>query len=608
MMKIKYFIATALMAATFNSCSDMLDNESDRYIYNPSLDEKVDSMFYINGILKGVQQAIDQTVLTNELRGDLLSPTSYASTDLRRLASFDYSDGNKYDSAYVYYRIINNCNYYVAHRDTTLATGSTLVAMKEYAEAKAIRAWAYMQLARTYGKVPFYTSPLTNISNVEQAASLERKDINEICDALAPDLEQYVNLPVPNWGDFDAGTTDNGGTKTVATAKMMFPVRLVLGDLYLETGQYAKAAEHYFQYLKKNQLVCGNYAASLTNYPEYKELPATMTAKETSLYANSNTSSWSSVFSFDNETRTYVAMASNKLRGQITELPALFGYNYYASSDGKTYSEKMSLQPSSAYLALSNGQSFYYQTKNGINVTAGSQPIGDMRYHASYYNYQVVSLPEPAKIITKYCNANIQIYRTAGIYLKLAEAINRMGHPDVAFAALKDGWNHRLEKDTTYMTTEGIQFLKTTVPFLTAENEVVFDDEDHTKDYSLGNQGIHMRGCGYTAGNLSEYKYKTEIAKKWAIMKSKGYEIPQTAADTLKAKIDAVEDLICDEMALELAFEGSRFGDLCRIARHKNNDNPFENNYGSLWLRDKLAFKNPSLDLTNSNNWFMPFK
>lgn len=250
MTKTKYFIAAALMAVSFNSCSDMLDNDSDRYVYNPSLNEKVDSMFYINGILKGVQQAIDQNVLTNELRGDLLSPTTYASTDLHKLATFDYADGNKYDSAYVYYRIINNCNYYVAHRDTTLATGSTHVAMKEYAEAKAIRAWAYMQLARTYGSVPFYTSPLTNIADVEQAANLERKDMKGICDALAPDLEQYVNLPVPNWGNFDAGMTDNNTTKTVATSKMMFPVRLVLGDMYLETGQYAKATEQFFQYLK----------------------------------------------------------------------------------------------------------------------------------------------------------------------------------------------------------------------------------------------------------------------------------------------------------------------------------------------------------------------
>lgn len=608
MKKVIYFIAAALMVVSFVSCSDMLDSKSDRYVYDPALDQKVDSMFYINGILKGVQQAIDQTVLTNELRGDLLSTSANASTDLRRLAAFDYADGNQYDSAYVYYRIINNCNYYVAHRDTTLATGSTQVAMKEYAEAKAIRAWAYMQLARTYGSVPFYTTPLTNIASVEEAAKLERKDMKGICDALAPDLEQYVNLPVPNWGNFDAGTTDAGSSKTVATSKMMFPVRLVLGDLYLETGQYAKAAEHYFQYLKKAKAVCGNYVANLNNYPDYLNLSSDVINADT--YANPNYNSWSSIFSFDNETQTYVAMATNKLRGQITQLPGLFGYNYYSASDGYTYNEKMSLQPSSAFLDLSNNQTYYYQTTNGQTTTVGSQVIGDMRYHAikNQIPSAETTAAEPVYVIMKYQNANIQIYRTAGIYLKLAEAVNRMGHPDVAFAVLKDGWNSTLEKDTTYMTAEGIQFLKTTVPFLTDENEVIFNDEDHGLKYSLGNQGIHMRGCGYTAGNLSEYRLSTELEKRWSALRQKGYEIPTTAADTLKAKIDAVEDMLCDEMALELAFEGSRFGDLCRIARHKNNDNPYTANFGSLWLRDKLAFKKPALDLSDPNNWLMPFK
>ena len=59
MKKVIYFIAAALMVVSFVSCSDMLDSKSDRYVYDPALDQKVDSMFYINGILKGVQQAID---------------------------------------------------------------------------------------------------------------------------------------------------------------------------------------------------------------------------------------------------------------------------------------------------------------------------------------------------------------------------------------------------------------------------------------------------------------------------------------------------------------------------------------------------------------------
>lgn len=613
MIKIKYFIAALMAAITLNSCSDMFDDGSNRYITNPSLDEKVDSMFYINGILKGVQQAIDQNVLINELRGDLLTTTKDASTDLQKLASFDYSGTNKYDSAYVYYRIINNCNYYIAHRDTTLITGSSEVAMKEYAEAKAIRAWAYLQLTHNYGKVPFYTKPLTDIAGIENAASSEKKDIYGITAELAPDLEQYVDLPVPNWGNFEAGTNDAGNNKTVNTAKMMIPVRLILADLYLESGNYAKAVEHYFNYLKKNKETVNNYMARPTYSPDYNSYPNSL--KMGYYCMVSNTSDWKVRYMNDLETDTYVAMATNKLRGEITALPGLFGYNYYTSSDGTEVNEKISLEPTNAYLNLSNSQDFYYANGNGNgssefnikNLVFAKASIGDMRYHSSYERVKFSTQVELTKVILKYYNANITLYRTAGIYLKLAEAVNRMGHPDVAFAVLKDGWNHTLEEDTTYMTQEGIKFLKTTLPFLTPENRVVFNDESETNGVSFGNQGIHARGAGFTMGNGSGYQFQNEIDKKLAQL-GHAYPANATAEDSLRINQDCVEDLLCDEMALELAWEGSRYGDLCRIARHKNTDSYWGANYGSLWLRDKLAFKNLSIDLSNPENWFMPFK
>ncbi|MBQ5509669.1 MAG: RagB/SusD family nutrient uptake outer membrane protein, partial [Prevotella sp.] len=81
-------------------------------------------------------------------------------------------------------------------------------------------------------------------------------------------------------------------------------------------------------------------------------------------------------------------------------------------------------------------------------------------------------------------------------------------------------------------------------------------------------------------------------------------QVGTTRQDT----INAIEDLICDELALETAFEGNRFADLCRMARHKNEAGLYGGNFGSLWLARKLAFKNPQKDLTNPENWYLPFK
>ena len=120
------------MFLTTTSCEDILETESEQIVFDPALDQKTDSMFYTLAILKSVQLAIDQNVLINEMRGDLTETNMYTQTDLRELANFSATAANKYDSAYVYYRIINNCNYYIAHRDTMLMTGSTKVAIPEY--------------------------------------------------------------------------------------------------------------------------------------------------------------------------------------------------------------------------------------------------------------------------------------------------------------------------------------------------------------------------------------------------------------------------------------------------------------------------------------------
>ena len=184
-------IAAALLAMPlFTSCSDFFETDSDRQIFEPALDEKTDSMFYTLGILKGLQQVADQYVLTGEMRGDLVAVNGNTETDLQRLADFTADATCKYDSAYKYYRIINNCNYYLAHRDTTLLTGSRKVAIPEYAEALAVRAWSYLQLAKTYGEVPFYTDPLTSIGDAN--SNIPTKDLQGIVDALTPEMMKEV--------------------------------------------------------------------------------------------------------------------------------------------------------------------------------------------------------------------------------------------------------------------------------------------------------------------------------------------------------------------------------------------------------------------------------
>ena len=587
---------------TTTSCEDILETESEQIVFDPALDQKTDSMFYTLAILKSVQLAIDQNVLINEMRGDLTETNMYTQTDLRELANFSATAANKYDSAYVYYRIINNCNYYIAHRDTMLMTGSTKVAIPEYVEALAVRAWAYMQLCKHYGTVDFYTTPITSIS--EANAPKEKKDMAGIANALLPELAQYKQIDVPNYGEIDAGSTNFGVSKKVNSRKIMFPVLLVMGDIYLETNQYEQAAKCYFEYLNMQRIRQRNFFISPSfgySYPDNIMPPMSgyYTVEE----------SWSLIFTVSpnvsNEIITYVPMAVNGLRGTTTNLPKLFGYNYYTTdvdtTDNKSqtsgsdmYILEREIEPSQQYINLCNSQDWYYRPSESLTDILTSK-LGDLRRQVTV---QTVQKGDSAfRLMTKYNGGNINIYRASTVYLRLAEALNRMGYPDAAFMILKDGMSYSKLDEAGYLKPETIEMLTTTIPFFSEQNMNNFTTENR-------NIGIHSRGANETEGQYSPYQYVEVLASKLAELKEQGVNVQDTPQDS----INAMEDIICDEMAMELAFEGNRFADLTRIAKHKNADPLYGSNYGSLWLARKLAYKNPVKDLTQEINWYLPMK
>mgnify|MGYP000624001056 CR=1 FL=1 len=93
------------------------------------------------------------------------------------------------------------------------------------AQVRSIRAWAYLQLALNYGKVPFYTEPLLTEQDADDVSLdvKDRKDIEAICDYFINDLKPYSNTPWPALHKVGS----------LFMANCYFPVDVVLGDLYL---------------------------------------------------------------------------------------------------------------------------------------------------------------------------------------------------------------------------------------------------------------------------------------------------------------------------------------------------------------------------------------
>ena len=173
----------------FTSCSDFFNQESSDVLLadKAHLNNSVDTVYSVLGIMNKLQTIADRTVLLGELRGDLVDVTSTASSDLRDIANFNVGDSNVYNAPRDYYAIINNCNYFIKHADINLKSNrGENIFMKEWAAVKAFRAWTYFQLALIYGKVPLVTEPIMSLEDAN--ADFPMYDIEGICRYFLDDL------------------------------------------------------------------------------------------------------------------------------------------------------------------------------------------------------------------------------------------------------------------------------------------------------------------------------------------------------------------------------------------------------------------------------------
>ncbi len=725
------------------SCEDMLSPDSERHSYKVA----EDTLYSYWGILKSLQGVAEKYVILGECRGDMIQGTGYVSDTIKALMNFGldgYADKIKdgscvYTCASDYYHIINSCNAYLAQCDTMRITGTNEKYMiYEYAQVEAIRAWTYLQLVQVYGEVPFYLEPMLTTDKINAFMSDPNKTMvnaSNLADKLEAKLlkvepyelygsEGYEQYVFPQYETY--GYT----TKVCDATKCMFPISLVLGDLYLlkgDTESCKKAAQHYFTYLnttKAGPLISDDYYCSAM-VSEGVDKP---------FYLNSGRNPYNekSEVSKSSEAITCIPSNTNKNWGVVLrDINRLFGYTANISvgvSSGNevasislTQNFERELTASKQFYALCDSQKYevYIGTKETPMTKMVVLPgVGDARrYWAPEYAQRdgettiygnFVNKQNPSGVMqvggddasyysgTSFSQVYPVIYRKAQIWLRYAEAINRAGYPSMAFAVLKNGlcnnetwfpdanndyqavtdttdWYYIDGADTLIHKTDKNDFLAEieqldgadiakvfvdvdTVGFFNYPEETspavcyyidrrevkkndtfvnfktnnmrassplipiqwktdiysrttlsesypsVSSNADNTHNITIG---IHQRGCGRIAydDRQSSFNYVDKVIEKAA---ANGKTL--TKEDIYSGNFDndvqnAVEDLIVDEMGLELAFEGTRFFDLSRVALRRNDPSYFAS---------RVAMRKGSLDnamytqLLNTKNWYLP--
>lgn len=620
---IKRLILLLVLTFAFISCEKFFDPEQELIIKEEDMfSEWFDYRSAEMGLYSLMQNLVEQIVVLGELRGDLLTVTNNASPDLVNVCNFNITKDNKYASPVNFYRLIAACNNLI--RQLTREHPDVLEKKLEdfsnfdrlYGEVMCMRAWAYWNAVRIYGKIPYFPESLTleteivdyvnsggvyidsfdiiynpqgqydpnkyplydTIRNEEVVLEKVYLDIETVIDTFSLQLENKVNIV-----GLIHNQTNEDATWEV-TIWNEYAKHCLLGQMYLFDGNFAGAWDHfepilynyssetsYIRYGLDEKFSMGNWEDIFRTIDPFEHILTIWFGK--SYQQENNLQNLMSVFQPNQymlkPTRFCTDQFETIWRGTRLDDPS--GY----PPDSTTVDFKGT--PGDFYRGY--GVSYSY-VRDG-QVMDNESVLEMLMKKANGNNREVRLFMENVDTVAnKYSiskesyshDANFIVYRAGGIHLYAAEIF--------AIWYFDHGGLIRPETNTS----------------LNILNNGFYDVV--RGDFLLGVRGRVGFGSGYAAVSLSDIHYvhdpyTNEITgyKNWR--------------GNIFAKQRYLIDEIMKERVRELAFEGERFYDLIRVSKRRGDN---------AYLADRISAKFSGARreeiramLMDENNWYIHY-
>jgi starch-binding outer membrane protein, SusD/RagB family len=609
--KFLYILLLSALIA-FPSCEKFLAIEQDTNLTDDMLftdwyEYRSASM----GLYALQQDMVEQIVILGELRGDLMTVTPNANADLVEINNFEISRDNEYISPTPFFKLISACNNFIrviqeTHPEVLDPSSSISNYHRVYGEALCMRAWAYFMAVRIYGKVPMIPESLVTIEEINnyintpgiyidsvyieyaldgyyndtiynKPIELERKlyDQAMIIDHFTNELEKKVIAVGVDH------SRDNNDKSWEIRVWNYYAYNALLGSMYLSAGDYSRANEKFEKIIFNN--------AENNRY----QLNAT--------FANAN---WKNIFSSVNSNEHILILRFNKADQQQNNFQSLFetraphtyqlkpswvAIRYWESSWKGQNINYNSTNPALTFVSnlgtpgdLHRGPGASYQYSNGSDMLPASavmdmlnyRKLGDDRTAAN------IMLNYPDTMIFKYSigknefdqDADFIVYRAASIHLYLAEIYTY--------------WVYIQNNNPVSNIFNAINIVNNGTFFSSAANRP-----------QRGVRGRVGLGGGDDGVRVGNFQYMHDPITNVIT----GYK----PLGSLILKQQYLEEMILDERARELAFEGERLYDLIRIAKRRNDPS---------FLAERVSRKYSGAKreqiyqfLLNENNWYINY-
>lgn len=576
-------IISALMSIlSLSSCKDFLDPHQD---LNVTQDQLFDDWYEYRSAAMGLyglqQQLVEQLVVLGELRADLLTVTPNADADLIEIYNFHPSKTNKYAAPTNFYKLIGASNNLIRvlkakHPEVLDPKSAVNNYDRLYGEALCMRAWAYFNAVRIYGKVPVIHESLTSVNEIEDYVNsggiyqdtsivyarngydyikretiitLEKQfyNLDQIIQIFSVQLEREVKAVGVNH------YIDNNDKSWEVTIWNPFALHALLGQMYLTSENLIKAAEH-FNFIAfttsdnyRYQLAGGSYGFSNDNW---KNIFTTIDVKEHILTLPFNKANLQQ----NDFQRLFEPFGSNQYmlkptKEAVHKWETLWrGYNLIInnSKPALTVLDKQRRGIPVGDYFRGFGTSYVY-VKNGDLLPLGFYAQMIMWKQEKEVRSYTSLMEDVDTVVYKYSinknpydkDANFIVYRAGSIQLYLAEVYTW-------WAFLQNGIVKPFTTNAVNIVNNGSNYN----PMANREQLGIRGRVGYTGTY----EGIQVGDINYI-----QDPFTNEVT---------GYT---NLTGNLLAKQLYLEELIMDERARELAFEGERFYDLIRVAIRRND-------------------------------------